>query len=265
MNCSPRKRRPVPVNRHRHRQNLIHGERLGKRCPSLALMRDLNLERKRIQAKQNKVCQIIKFLYSYISIIIFEDDAGALWEAIKAHKHQQSLHDYQIGTIQHQMDDQDKLLETLLEENEQTKRQVKELAEELGRLLVVVYKCLGKAEEQIVLLSRAQVVFSMPVAGTSGPPTMTMASTQTEGASLVMATPTTIQQRVYLAIPSAIVPVAQLVEMSPPPITTAPLDLPTIEVQGPTPQYSQEGETGTSLLKVPPAHVEPASTEPDPS
>ncbi len=151
------------------------------------------------------------------------------------------------------MDDQDKLLETLLEENERTKRQVKELAEELGK------------KDRIVLLSRAQVAFSMPVAGTSGPPTTTMASTQTEGASLVTAPPTTIQQRVDLAIPPAIVPAAQLVEMSPPPITTAPLDPPIIEVQGPTPQNSQEGETGTSLLKVPPAHTEPASTEPDPS
>ena len=140
--------------------------------------------------------------------------------------------------IQHQMDNQDKLLEMLLEENEWTKTQVKELAEELGK------------KDRIVILSRAQVAFSMPVAGTSGPPTTTMASTQTEGDSLVTATPTTIQQRVDLAIPPAMLPSAQLVEMSPPPITNAPLDPPTIEVQGPTPQNSQEGKTGTSLLKV---------------
>jgi hypothetical protein len=140
------------------------------------------------------------------------------------------------------MDDQDRLVEKLVQQNAWTEQQLWEVSQELEgrkRELTKVYKRLGQAEERIRLQDWPREVLDMAAA--VPPPTTTEGSTQTEE-----------------------VPMAEGPKMpSPAPASSAPL-APTIEVQGPTPHNSQEGKKAPDLLEVPTAPALPPAIEAGP-
>lgn len=135
------------------------------------------------------------------------------------------------------MDDQERLVEKVNDRNALMQQRLQEVTEELEarkRELTEVYQRLGQAEERITLLGRPQEVLEMAAA--APPPTTAASSTQTEG-------PPALDAQRPAAPPSAV----------PPP--------PTIEVEGPTPHNSQEGEKATGLLVVPPAPALSTATQ----
>jgi hypothetical protein len=151
-------------------------------------------------------------------------------------------------------------------------RRLQEVTEELEdrrQELAGVYQCLGQAEERIALQSWAQEALDK-----LAPPTTTVASTQTEDPSRLPAmpladvpptppVPTTagsIQQEVVPMAEGPTMPSGEEIGVPPaldtqtpaaPPSTAPPP--PTIEVQGPTPLNSQEGEKVAAFLEVPTA------------
>jgi hypothetical protein len=143
-----------------------------------------------------------------------------------------------------------------------------------------VYVRLGRAEERIALQSRALEALKNPAA----PPTTTAASTQMEDPSPPLAMPpapnpstpavhTTVASTQTgdvpmaegltmplgeeVGHPSAMPPALDTQTPAAPPSTAPPP--PTIEVQGPTPLNSQEGNKPASLLEVPTAPALSAS------
>lgn len=152
---------------------------------------------------------------------------------------------------------------------------MQEATEELAsqsREITDVYVRLGRAEERIALQSRALEALNNPAA----PPTTTLASTQTEDPSPPSAMPpapnpptvhvdTTAASTQKGDVPMAEGPTMPSGEkvggpsaMPAAPPSAAPPP-PTIEVQGPTPLNSQEGNKAASLLEVPTAPALPAA------
>jgi hypothetical protein len=186
---------------------------------------------------------------------LFEDNVQALWDVIKAHKHQDELFLHQIGQIHEQMDDQDRLVAKL---EEQFQEAMEEFMSQ-SREITDVYVRLGRAEERIALQSWALEALNNPAA----PPTTTAASTQTEDPSplsapnpstpavhttaasnqtgdVLMAEGPTMPLGEEVGRPSAMPPALDT-QMPAAPSSAAPPPL-TIEVQGPTPLNSQEGD-----------------------
>jgi hypothetical protein len=241
------------------------------------------------------------FVYINININIL-DDSHAVWKMFGDHKHQLEICDYRIGTIQKQMEDQDKLVDTLVDLVHQTRQRVEELSDELierNQVVRVLQKHLHKAEEQISLLSTPVTDTTMPLATTSRravdsnvppaidplisplattPPAIqapvvlppaTSELVKPPLATLVNA-PTMDTGTVSKHAPSQItlgdsstVGGATMIPTAPEPDTAtnmAPPLQPVIQVQGPTPQNSQEGESKkTGLLEVPAATEAPAA------
>jgi hypothetical protein len=154
---------------------------------------------------------------------------------------------------------------------EEQLQEAMEVLSSQSREITDVYVRLGRAEERIALQSRALEALNNPAA----PPTTTAASTQTEdpsplSAMLLAPNPPTAPVDTTAALtqkgdvpmaegstmplgedvgrPSAMPP-ALNTQTPAAPLSTAPL--PTIEVQGPTPLNSQEGDKAASLLPVP--------------
>jgi hypothetical protein len=144
------------------------------------------------------------------------------------------------------------------------------------REIMDVYVRLSRAEERIALQSRALEALNNPAA----PPTTTAASTQMEDPSSPSApnplTPAvhttaastqtgdvpvaegpTMPSGEEVGRPSAMLPALDT-QTSAAPSSAAPPPL-TIEVQGPTPLNSQEGDKAASLLEVPTAPAPPAA------
>jgi hypothetical protein len=165
------------------------------------------------------------------------------------------------------MDDTDRLVGQLERQNTWMQQRLQEVTEELEdrrRELTEVYQRLGQAEERIALQSRAQEALDK-----LAPPMTTVASTQTEDQSRLPAdvpptppVPTTagsIQQQVVPMAEGPTTPSEEETGVPPaldtqtaaaPPTAPPP---PTIEVQGPTPLNSQEGEKVAAFLDMPTA------------